>query len=228
MNLQLNKKNSMQRLKSLCIVLLIVFFGSLYQGAVLPFIDGINYGLTIAKYEDNTQNKTQEFIMMDVEPKNPDIMLPNELNTKNGQEVLVQSNNISLIFSDIQQKPIWWMALNSLYMALTIIVLILGIWIPFLVVKVLRSLQHSEVFERINLARINRIGTIILGIGLIGSVIQLVNIISAEYLVDLTHYRFTYSKIIDFNAIIMGIVILIMTEVMRIAVEMKEEQDYTI
>ncbi|MFZ4582805.1 MAG: DUF2975 domain-containing protein [Paludibacter sp.] len=218
----------MQRLKSLCIVLLIVFFGSLYQGAVLPFIDGINYGLTIAKYEDNTQNKTQEFIMMDVEPKNPDIMLPNELNTKNGQEVLVQSNNISLIFSDVQQKPIWWMALNSLYMALTVIVLILGIWIPFLVVKILRSLQHSVVFERINLARINRIGTIILGIGLIGSVIQLVNIISAEYLVDLTHYQFTYSKIIDFNAIIMGIVILIMTEVMRIAVEMKEEQDYTI
>lgn len=218
----------MERLKALCVVLLIVFFGSLYQGAIVPFIDGVSYGLTIAKYENNTQNKTQEFIMMDVEPKNPDYMEANEINIKNGKEVLVRATNVSLLLDDSQEKPMWWMALNSLYMALTIIVLILGIWIPFLVVKILRSLQHSYVFDRINLKRINRIGIIILSIGLIGSVIQGINIISAEYLVDLTNYRFTYSKVIDFNAIIMGVVILIMNEVMRIAIEIKEEQDLTI
>lgn len=218
----------MERLKVLCVVLLIVFFGSLYQGAVVPFIDGINYGLTIAKYENNTQNKTQEFIMMDVEPKNPEFMEPNEINIKDGKEVLVRATNVSLLMSDTPNKPVWWMALNSLYIALTLIVLILGIWIPFLVVKILRSLQHSYVFERINLKRINRIGIIILSIGLIGSVIQFINILSAEYVVDLTHYRFTYSKVIDFNAIIMGVVILIMNEVMRIAIEIKEEQDLTI
>lgn len=218
----------MERLKALCVVLLIVFFGSLYQGAVVPFIDGINYGLTIAKYENNTQNKTQEFIMMDVEPKNPEFMEPNEINIKDGKEVLVRATNVSLLMSDTPNKPVWWMALNSLYIALTVIVLILGVWIPFLVVKILRSLQHSYVFERINLKRINRIGIIILSIGLIGSVIQVINILSAEYLVDLTNYRFTYSKVIDFNAIIMGVVILIMNEVMRIAIEIKEEQDLTI
>lgn len=218
----------MERLKALCVVLLIVFFGSLYQGAVVPFIDGINYGLTIAKYENNTQNKTQEFIMMDVEPKNPEFMEPNEINIKDGKAVLVRATNVSLLMSDTPNKPVWWMALNSLYIALTVIVLILGVWIPFLVVKILRSLQHSYVFERINLKRINRIGIIILSIGLIGSVIQVINILSAEYLVDLTNYRFTYSKVIDFNAIIMGVVILIMNEVMRIAIEIKEEQDLTI
>ena len=218
----------MERLKALCVVLLIVFFGSLYQGAIVPFIDGVSYGLTIAKYENNTQNKTQEFLMMDVEPKNPEYMVANEINIKNGKEVLVRATNVSLLLDDTQEKPMWWMALNSLYMALTVIVLILGIWIPFLVVKILRSLQHSYVFDRINLKRINRIGIIILSIGLIGSVIQGINIISAEYLVDLTNYRFTYSKVIDFNAIIMGVVILIMNEVMRIAIEIKEEQDLTI
>lgn len=218
----------MKRLKALCIVLLIVFFASMYQGAVLPFIDGIKYGLTIAKYEDDTQNKTQEFIMMDVEPKNPNNVIPNEINIKTGQPVLVQATNISLILNDVNEKPVWLMALNALYMALTTIVLILGIWIPFLVVKILRSLQGSWVFERINLTRINRIGMMLLGIGILGSIIQFINIVSAEYFVDLTSYNFTYSKIIDFNAIIMGIVILVMNEVMRIAVELKEEQDLTI
>jgi hypothetical protein len=219
----------MERLKALCIILLLVFFASMYQGAVLPFIDGIKYGLSIAKYEDETNNKTKEFLMMDVVPKNEVNTIPNDINLKNGQPVIVQSTNISLISNETnEQKPVWLMVLDALYMALTVIVLILGIWIPFLVVKILRSLQRSWVFERINLKRINRIGLFLVGIGLLGSVIQFINIISAEYMVDLAKYSFTYNKVIDFNALIMGIVILIMNEVMRIAVELKEEQDLTI
>ncbi len=218
----------MERLKTLCIILLLVFFASMYQGAVLPFIEGIKYGLSIADYENETKINSQEFLMMDVEPKNEGSTIPNDINLKNGQPVIVQPTNISLISTDDSQKPVWLMVLDALYMALTVIVLILGIWTPFLVVKILRSLQHSWVFERINLKRINRIGLFIVGIGILGSVIQLINILSAEYMVDLAQYSFTYSKVIDFNALIMGIVILIMNEVMRIAVELKEEQDLTI
>ncbi|MBP6609965.1 MAG: DUF2975 domain-containing protein [Paludibacter sp.] len=218
----------MERLKTLCIVLLIIFFASMYQGAVLPFIEGFKYGLTIAEYETNTNVNTQEFLMMDVEPKSSGLIDKNEINLKNGQPLMVRANNVSVIMNNTNTQPLWWMIMNATYMAFSIIVLILGIWIPFLVVKIIRSLQHSLVFERINLVRINRIGLILLGIGILGSVIQIINILSAEYLVELTHYRFTFAKSIDFNALIMGIVILIMTEVMRIAIEMKEEQDLTI
>ncbi len=218
----------MKRLKTLSIVLLVVYFASMYQGAILPFIEGIKYGLSIAKYEDEANIKTQEFLLMDVEPKNAANTIPNEINLKNGQAVLVQATNISVLINDLTEKPIWWMAMNAFYMALTIIVLILGIWIPVLFVKIFRSLQHSWEFEPINLARINNIGQLLIAIGILGSIIQLINILSAEYMVTLSNYQFTYSKVIDFNAIIMGVVILIMNEVMRIAIELKEEQDLTI
>jgi hypothetical protein len=200
----------------------------MYQGAVLPFIEGIKYGLTIADYESSSNVSTQEFIMMDVEPKNAEFFDQTEINIKNGQQVMVRANNVSVIMNNSATQPLWWMIMNATYMALTIIVLILGVWIPFLVVKIIRSLQHSMVFERINLARINRIGLILLGIGIIGTIIQLINILSAEYMIELSHYNFSYSKAIDFNALIMGIVILIMSEVMSIATDMKEEQDLTI
>jgi len=218
----------MERLKALCFVLLIVFFASMYQGAVLPFIEGIKYGLTIADYENSSNVNTQEFIMMDVEPKSSDLMKQNEVNIKNGQQVMVRANNVSVIANADTNQPMWWMIMNASYMALTIVVLILGIWIPFLVVRIFRSMQHSMVFERINLARINRIGIILLAIGVLGTIIQLINISTAEYMVELTHYSFSYSKAIDFNALIMGIVILIMSELMRLATDMKEEQDLTI
>lgn len=218
----------MKRLKTLCIVLLFIFFGSLYQGAVMPFIEGVKYGITIAKYEQLNQQKTDDFLMMDVTAKDISHMETSEKNLKTGEQVLIRPTNVSVLVQSLPQKPVWWIVLQGIYAVFTIIVLALGIWIPFLVVKILRSLQHSEVFDRINLKRINRIGIIILTMGIIGSVIQAINIYSAQYMVDLSHYNFSYAKVIDFNAIIMGVIILIMNEVLKISIEIKEEQDLTI
>jgi len=218
----------MKRLKTLCLILLIIFFGSLYQGAVLPFIEGVKYGLTIAKYETETNTKTEEFLMMDVTPKNENFVELIEINSKTGEEVLVRPTNISLIANAISERPTWLMILQSFYSLIMLVILVLGVWIPFLVVKILRSLQQSEVFDRINLQRINRIGFIILAMGIFGSIIQTLNVISAKHFVELAHFEFSYAKVIDFNSIIMGVIILIMNEVLKMAIEMKEEQDLTI
>lgn len=218
----------MKRIKTLCIVLLIVFFGSLYQGAVMPFIEGIKYGLAIAQYESDMQMKTEEFLLMDVVPKKAKYMEQTEINLKTGEKALVRPTNISVIVSSLQEKPVWWVVLQAVYGLLTLAVLVLGIWIPFLVVRILKSLQHSEVFDRINMKRINRIAIILVLMGVIGSVIQFINVYSAQYVIDLSNYEFSFAKVIDFNAIIMGVVILIMNEVLRIAIEIKEEQDLTI
>lgn len=218
----------MKRLKTLCIVLLIVFFGSLYQGAVMPFIEGLKYGLAISRYESDTQLNTEEFLLMDVVPKINDYMEVSEMNLKTGEQVLMRPTTISVIINTLPEKPIWWLILQSLNALLSLVLLVLGIWIPFLVVKILNSLQNSDVFDRVNLARINRIGIFLLVIGIAGTVIQFLSIYLAQHMVDLTHYEFSYARVVDFNALIMGVVILIMNEVLRIAIEIKEEQDLTI
>lgn len=218
----------MKRIKSLCIILLIIFFASLYQGAVVPFIDGIKYGYAIAQYETNSKKTTDDFLLMDVVAKNVNYMESTEMNEKTGTPVLIRPNNISVLVHSLPEKPIWWMALQVIYGILIVSSLVLGVWIPFLVVKILQSLQHSEVFDRINMKRINRIGLILVAMGIVGSIIQFINVISAQYMVDLTHYSFSYDKVFDFNTLIMGVVILIMNEVLKIAIVIKEEQDLTI
>jgi multidrug transporter EmrE-like cation transporter len=100
--------------------------------------------------------------------------------------------------------------------------------VPFLVVKIVRSLHQSQVFEHQNLKRIQRIGIILLVVGILSSVLQFINIESAKSVIDLLHYQFSYSKVIDFNLLILGIIVLIMNEILRIGTEMKEEQDLTI
>lgn len=218
----------MKRIKTLCLILLIIFFGSLYQGAVLPFVEGVKYGFAVAKYEGDNKKSTDEFLLMDIMAKDASYMETNELNIKTGEQALLRLNNVSVLVHSLPEKPVWWEVLQVIYGVLILISLFLGIWIPFLVVKILRSLQHSEVFDRINLKRINRIGMFLLIMAIIGTLIQLINVVSARYMVDLTHYTFSFAKVIDFDALIMAVVILIMNEVLRIAIEIKEEQDLTI
>lgn len=218
----------MKRLKTLCIILLVVFFGSLYQGAILPFVDGLKYGMTIAKYQVEHQQKTDDFVLMDVAAKDNNYMEESETNLLTGEKVLTRPTNMTVLVQQLPEKPQWWSIVQILYFMSTVVTLVLGIWIPFLVVRVIRSLQHSEVFDRQNLKRINRIGIILLIVGVLGTLVQALNIVSAQALVDLANYKFTFNKVIDFNALIMGIVILIMNEILRIGTEMKEEQDLTI
>lgn len=218
----------MKRIKTLCLILLIIFFGSLYQGAVLPFVEGVKYGFAVARYEGDNKKSTDEFLLMDIIAKDASYMETNELNVKTGEKALLRLNNVSVLVHSLPEKPVWWEILQVIYGILILFSLVLGVWIPFLVVKILRSLQHSEVFDRINLKRINRIGVFLLIMAIFGTLIQLINVVSAQYMVDLTHYTFSYAKVIDFDALIMAVVILIMNEVLRIAIEIKEEQDLTI
>jgi hypothetical protein len=194
----------------------------------MPFIEGVKYGLAIARYELGSKTKTDDYLMMDVTAKDADYMETTEQNLKTGDKVLVRPTNISVLVHSLPQKPAWWIVLQIVYGLSTLAILVLGIWIPFLVVKILRSLQHSEVFDRNNIKKINRIGVIILSMGLLGSFTQFINVFSAQFMVDLTHYNFSYAKVIDFNSIIMGVIILVMNEVLKIAIEIKEEQDLTI
>lgn len=218
----------MKRIKILCVVLLIFFFGSLYQIAILPFVEGVKYGLTIAKYQFDHKEKTDDFLLLDVISKNYNYLEDTEINIKTGEKVLIRPTMMTVIVHSLPNKPIWWLTLQIFYSVLILAALLLGVWVPFLVVKIVRSLQNSEVFDRNNLKRINRIGIILLLIAVVGSLIKGINIYSAKIMVDLLHYNFSYANVIDFNPFIMGVVILIMNEILRISIEIKEEQDMTI
>lgn len=218
----------MKRIKIFCIILLAVFFGSIYQGAILPFVEGVKYGISIAKYQLQHKEKTDDFVMLDVVTKDYNYLDASEINLKTGEKVLIRPNNMTILIQSVANKPAWWIPLQIIYTLLIIATLVLSIWIPFLVVKIIRSLQNSQVFDRHNLKRINRIGIIMLIVGLLGTATQAINIFSAQTIINLAHYNFSYSKTIDFNPIIMGVVILIMNEILRIGTEMKEEQDLTI
>ena len=218
----------MKRIKTLCVILLVVFFGSLYQGAILPFIEGLKFGFTTATYEKNHKLSTEDFVLLDVVAKDNNYFEQSETNLLTGEKVMIRPTNMTFLVQSLPEKPAWWGVSSVISNIFLVVMLVLGIWIPFLVVKVVRSLQHSAVFDRQNLVVIRRIGVILVAMGILETVLQAINIFSAQAMIDLMHYKLSYAKVVDFNPLIMGIVVLIMNEVLRIGTEMKEEQDLTI
>lgn len=218
----------MKQLKILSVVLLVVFIASLYQGAVLPFVEGLKYGISIAEYEEKQAISTNEFLMLDVKVNNPEYFDSSHVNKLTGERVLIRPSNVSVLLNNMPEEPSWWFVVRVLYGVLLFTVFVLGVIIPFLAIKILRSLQNSEVFDRINIKRINRIGLVLLSIGFCSTVLQLIQLISAQQMIQLEHFSFSFARIVDFEALIMGLVILLMNEVLKFGVSLKEDQDLTI
>ena len=218
----------MNRVKLLYTVLFIIIIGSLYQSVVLPFYEGFKYGHAISNFEDKNHLSMDDFIMMDLAVKDNNYMDSSEINLKTGEAMHIRYENISLLINSHVPKPMWWIILQIIYGALVLLVVVLGVWILNLAFKIIFSLQKTVVFDRINLTWINRIGIFILIIASVKSLLQLINILSANSMIELQHYVFSFSKVMEYHSYILGVVILIMSEILRMAIEIKEEQDLTI
>ena len=200
----------MKKLNILCILLLIVFCVSLIQNIIFPFFEGVEYGKMIKTFEKNTQQQLTSFLQVDISPRHPDYLQSNEKNEKTGEQVLISPTNVSLFINTVPEKPSWWIFVQIVNTAFFILIIVAGIWIPFLVIRVLLFLNRSEFFDRKILKRIYKIGILLLIIGISNSIFQYLSIFSASTFIDLSHYSFSYSKAIDFNTIVLGIVVLIM------------------
>ena len=95
-------------------------------------------------------------------------------------------------------------------------------------IKIILSFRRSEVFEEINIKRINIIGIGFLVLGAMSTIWQGLSVFMARQAVELADYTISYSNIIDWDDIVMGLVILLMNEILRLATGYKKEQDLTI
>jgi hypothetical protein len=97
-----------------------------------------------------------------------------------------------------------------------------------LVVKIILSFRRSEVFEERNISRINLIGRILIIIGVLNTLWEFLHVFLARRTIALTDFEISYTEIIDWENIIIGLVVLLMNEILIIATGMKKEQELTI
>ncbi|MGL4852655.1 MAG: DUF2975 domain-containing protein [Phocaeicola sp.] len=216
----------MKRLKMYVLLLAIVLIGTTIPSFINSFSQGFNRGREDAQEEriffyfnfryNEGHSVVKEISFCDtpipIEIKSGTLSIPRELLNKS-------SNTPG----------------HKLYLCYTICMYILALptlfgllWIFITIIKLLRSVFSTQLFEQRNMARIASIGYVLVAIELLKIGMELLSYYSFEKLFTISPYTMDYWSILENSHLILAIIVLVMNELLRIATTMKEEQELTI
>ena len=151
------------------------------------------------------------------------------INEKTGEVMAAEIERVHLSVRDLPKVP-WYLTVgNVLAVLLAFLMMGIVIYIPILSFKVIKSIVKNDIFDEKNIRRIRRVGYSLIVVFLIGVYYAIVLKATALQIVSLKDYKIISSLDSDDIFIItLGIVVLIFAEVLKIATQMKEEQDLTV
>lgn len=219
----------MKKFKILCITLLVFFFASMLQGFLSDFMSSLKVSSKMYDYKEKLGLESNDYIYLDLEADMNEFT-PNAYNKVSGDSVFVIQNNVSVIeFNKKGESQSKLSAvIENIIVIINFLILAIYLYIVVLFVKIVFSFSRSQVFEPIVIKRFNRVGLwfVILGVGT--SVWQFMRIYVSAAVVQLPDYSLSYRNCIDWNSLVIGLMVLVITEILRQATTIKEEQDLTI
>lgn len=220
----------MKRVRILCSLLLISLFIGIFQETALSFVQGFTLGSGIGDYAIESGLDENTFTMLDVRQKHAQVA-PTQLNQKDGAPVAVVPSSVSVsVFypqGEVPKSPLE-KSVEIFGTALNFVAIGVFVYLLVLIAKIILSFRRGHFFDDRNIRRINIIGIGFLALGAMNTLWSALNVYLAKQAVALADYEFSYAKVVDWDYIVIGFVILVMNEVLRLAINMKREQDLTI
>ena len=108
--------------------------------------------------------------------------------------------------------------------------MIIAIFVYLIVVfvKLMRLFIRSQVFEQKIISLLNHIGVAFLVLAVISTAWNFGRTYLASHLIDIEGLKVNYQHCIEWSNLLLGLVVLVITEILRQATTIKEEQDLTI
>ena len=108
------------------------------------------------------------------------------------------------------------------------LIIVIFVYLIVVFVKIMRLFIRSQVFEHKIKSLLNHLGVAFLVLALVTTVWNFGRIYLAGHLIDVDGLTVSYRHCIEWNNLLLGLVILVITEILRQATTIKEEQDLTI
>lgn len=220
----------MKRVRILCSLLLISLFVYIAQETVQSFMQGLTLGYSIGDYTVSSGMEQNTFTLLEVRQKTAQIE-PTLTNGKDGAPLAIVPSNVSLAAFYPQgelHKSTLERSIEIFGTVLDFVIIVAFVYLIVLLAKIILAFRRGHFFDDRNIRRINIIGIGFLALGALNTLWAVLNVYLAQLAIELPGYEFSYAKVIDWDYIIIGFVILVMNEVLRLATNMKREQDLTI
>lgn len=196
----------------------------------MSFVEGFQLGLNVADFTESNGMDEDTFVSLDVKPTAPQLH-PELLNDGDSTLVVMAPSTVavSLFYPQGQMhRTALQQGIAIFGTVLSFVSVGIFIYLIVLLVKIILSFRRGQMFNEQNIRRINIIGIGFLVLGVLNTLWSALNVYLASSVATLQGYEFSYAKVVDWDYIIVGFVILLMNEVLRLATNMKKEQDLTI
>ena len=216
----------MKRFNILSLILFVSIVTSLLSTTLISAIEEFAHGWNVGSFEIET-NKSMSFFDIHLKEKEQIAKIAqNKLDR--GENTVVLPNKATIITLDKENLAKKVNIMQDINGIIAIIIIAFCIWVLVLTFKVIFLFRREKVFEELNVKRCNKIGFLCIIIGLTETFINISNTIMATKVTELKFYNISYSHTIEWTAIIIGLIILVFTEILRISTSIKQEQDLTI
>jgi hypothetical protein len=202
----------------------------LYQG-VYDFYAGFKLGMEEAKSAKSDGKRSEIGIYhFKVEPRMGRYTYPETIiNNADGECVQAEVAEYKVKTTNMNNKlPAYIVVLGWVKSILAFVVLFALLYIPFLFFKTIASVVKNRVIDDKTISRIQRMGWIVTGYFIIDFFFyKIYEVVAVEHLFRLRHYQAAIDYT-DCILLILGIVLLLLAEILKVSLKMKEEQDLTI
>ncbi|MDR1347723.1 MAG: DUF2975 domain-containing protein [Prevotellaceae bacterium] len=218
--------NGKLKIYCLCfIIIYAVFFAHIVYDEGKLAIAGFEFGYA----QSATGNGNVHVCGSYVEPVDGSVTFPSVIvNEKTGEEVHFEMRQILAFLSDFPENiPAYVKIMDGATIILSLIMVALFIYIPFIGYRIVKSVAQNVFYSIKNIRRIRKIALILLMIFLITVFINLSTTISTNAYLQITGYR-AYVGTFDYSSLFTGLIMLILSEILRYTANIKEEQDLTV
>lgn len=149
-------------------------------------------------------------------------------NTFTAQEVKAEPNyyKIKLDNSNIE-IPLYLKIFKGFIVALSVFALGAAVYLPFIFFSVVKSATKGKILEHNVIRKIQQIGYILIFYYLMDSLAYFSDFLISKHVIMFERYR-AVIDLSDFGLLLLGLVTLLMTEILKVSRQLKEEQDLTI
>ena len=212
-------------------VVYIIFVGHSLYDAGQEFASGVKDGYNQAK-ESHEHGKTRSQIFLcggDLTPVKGFATFPTPfLNLKTGEEVHLEITQMMAKITRIPDSlPVYIMGLDILRILLSLVLFGLFFYLPFVVYRILKSISKNAFYSIQNINKIRKVSFLLLGIYVTQMAASICLIITTNAYLQIENYKAAFKEF-NYSLLFLGLVVLVLSEILRYTRVIKEEQELTI
>lgn len=225
----------MKKFRFYAIVLLIGFTCMLLQTVMTSLFLGVKEGFRLVDVEILKDVHINQLGVLNLMPKSveayDEILMENEISGHTVAVVPISASVMELLPNDVEavsSASSFTQVLSyfNVFLLLTILVLAIVIFTNFY--RIVRSFTRSVVFEEKIVKWLGRIGRNVLILGALSTVHTYISYYIATAQLSFEHYDISYIDVIDWDTLLLGVILLMLNEIVALAAGMKKEQELTV